>query len=71
MHHWMGTHPRMVKVDQMHDLVYGNNVDIKYGPFYLAMDIRECSRHDTSVALSPDKVSDKEKTKKELVHEIM
>ena len=63
--------PRMVKVGQMHDLVYGNDVDINHGPFYLAMDIRSCSRHDTSVALSPDKVGDKEKTKKELVHEIM
>ena len=52
-------------------LVYGNDVDINHGPFYLAMDIRSCSRHDTSVALSPDKVGDKEKTKKELVHEIM
>ena len=63
--------PRMVKVGQMHDLVYGSDVDINHGPFYLAMDIRSCSRHDTSVALSPDKVGDKEKTKKELVHEIM
>jgi hypothetical protein len=63
--------PRMVKVGQMQDLVYGNKADVNYGPFYLAMDIRESSRHDNSVTLSPDKVSDKEKTKKELVHDIM
>ena len=63
--------PRMVKVGQMHDLIYANDVDINYGPFYLAMDIRECSRQDTSVELSPDKVGDKDKTKKELVHDIM
>jgi len=63
--------PRMVKVGQMHGLVYGNDVDINHGPFYLAMDIRSCLRHETSVALSPDEVGDKEKTKKELVHEIM
>jgi hypothetical protein len=61
----------MVNVGQMQDLVYGKDVDINYGPFYLAMDIRESLRHDASAELSPDKVSDKEKTKKELVSEIM
>jgi hypothetical protein len=41
----------------MQDLVYGKDADINYGPFYLAMDIIESLRHDTLVALSPDKVS--------------
>ena len=49
--------PRMVNAGQMQDLVYGKDADIDYGPFYLAMDIRESLRHDTLVALSPDKVS--------------
>jgi hypothetical protein len=61
----------MVNVSQMQDLVYGKDADIDCGLFYLAMDIRESLRHDTSAELSPDKVSDKEKTKKELVHNIM
>jgi len=65
------TNPRMVNVSQMQDLVYGVDADINCGPFYLALEKRESSRHDTSVELSPDKVSDKEKTKKELVHDIM
>ena len=63
--------PRMVNVGQMQDLVYGKDADINYGPFYLTMNIRESLRHDTSAELSPDKVSDKEKTKKELVRDIM
>ena len=29
--------PRMVNVDQMQNLVYGKDVDINYGPFYLAL----------------------------------
>jgi len=63
--------PRMVKVGQMQDLVYGKDADINYGPFYLTMNIRESLRHDTSAELSPDKVSDKEKTTEELVRDIM
>ncbi len=46
--------PRMVKVSQMQDLVYGNDADINYGPFYLEMDIREFLRHDILVTLYPD-----------------
>jgi hypothetical protein len=63
--------PRMVQVGQEQILAFAKDADINDGPFNLSMQKKYLKADDSWSDLSPDKVSDKDKTKKELIDDIM
>lgn len=63
--------PLMAQVGQEQKLVYAIDADINNGPFNLSMQNKSLKSDDTWSDLSPDKVSEKDKTKKELIDDIM
>ena len=63
--------PLMAQVGQEQKLVYAIDADVNDGPFNLSMQNKSLKSDDTWSDLSPDKVSEKDKTKKELIDDIM
>lgn len=63
--------PLMAQVGQEQKLVYAIDADVNNGPFNLSMQNKSLKLDDTWSDLSPDKVSEKDKTKKELIDDIM
>ena len=63
------TNPNMVQVGEEQQLVYPDEEDVTPddGPFHLTAAQRELSMRDKMVELPPEKICEKEKTKKELV----
>jgi hypothetical protein len=65
------SNPRMVSIGHEQTFVYSSPDDIKNGPFYLTDEQRELTRHNNYIHLVEDKCGEKEKSKKELVDELM
>ena len=65
------SNPRMVSIGHEQTFVYSSPDDIKNDPFYLTDEKRELPRHGKYVHLDEDKIGEKEKSKKELVDELM
>ncbi len=65
------SNPRMVSIGHEQTFMHSSPDDIKNGPFYLTDEKRELTRHDKYVHLDEDKIGEKEKSKKELVDELM
>ena len=63
--------PNMVQIGQEQQLVYDKDADISDGPFNLTDDDREKFRYDTAIDLAPDKVGMKNKTRSELIADIL
>ncbi|KAL7528778.1 hypothetical protein ACHAXR_003942, partial [Thalassiosira sp. AJA248-18] len=63
--------PKMVKVGEEQTLVYESVADLQFGPFHLSDDKREEKRLDRSIALDPAKAGMRDKTKSELVDDLM
>ena len=67
------TNPNMVQVGEEQQLVYPAKEDVtpEDGPFHLSAAQRELSMQDKMVDLPPEKICEKEKTKKELVNTLI
>jgi hypothetical protein len=61
----------MVQVGNEQQLVYSVGANIDNDPFYLTPEKRSASRYSTDVLLPPEKAGEKDKTKEELVEELM
>ena len=68
---WDPNNPRMAKVGQEQTLVYTGRNDLDFGPFNLDPVAREARRHDDLVELAKKSQGLKDKTKDELVEELM
>jgi hypothetical protein len=63
--------PKMVQVGEEQQMVYSVGAHVDDGPFYLTPEKREASRNSNEFLLPSEKQGEKDKTKRELVDEMM
>ncbi len=63
--------PKMVQVGDEQQMIYSVGAHCYDGPFYLTPEMRDASRKSNEFLLPPEKQGEKDKTKRELVDEMM